>query len=100
MASLVACTSVQPLVIGKPEQVAFELALERLGADRGATAMLGDRLDTDILGGMRAGLTTLMVLTGISTPDELAASPYKPDYAFPGLPELMDAWRRDARARE
>ncbi len=98
VASLVACTSVEPLVIGKPEQVAFELALERLGADRGATAMLGDRLDTDILGGQRAGLTTLMVLTGISTPEDLAASEYKPDYTFDGLPELLAAWRHQARA--
>jgi 4-nitrophenyl phosphatase len=100
VASLVACTSVQPLVIGKPEQIAFELALERMRADRGATAMLGDRLDTDILGGLRAGLTTLMVLTGISTPDDLAASPYKADYVFSGLPELLAAWRHDVRTRE
>jgi 4-nitrophenyl phosphatase len=100
VASLVACTSVQPLVIGKPELVAFELALERLGADRGATAMLGDRLDTDILGGQRAGLTTLMVLTGISTPEELASCSRKPDYTFAGLPDLMAAWQGDARSRE
>ena len=95
VASLVACTSVEPLVIGKPEPVAFELALERMGADRGATAMLGDRLDTDILGGQRAGMTTIMVMTGISTAEELAASSYKPDYTFAGLPELTAAWRRD-----
>jgi 4-nitrophenyl phosphatase len=100
VASLVACTSVQPLIIGKPEQAAFDLALERMGALRDATGMLGDRLDTDVLGGMRAGLTTLMVLTGISTPEDLAASPYRPDYVFSGLPELMEAWRRDVGERE
>jgi 4-nitrophenyl phosphatase len=99
VASLVACTSVQPLIIGKPEPVAFELALERMGADRGATAMLGDRLDTDILGGRRVGLTTLMVLTGISTREDIAASPYRPDYAFSGLPELAEAWQLDAGPR-
>jgi 4-nitrophenyl phosphatase len=92
VAALVACTSVNPTVIGKPEPIAFELALERLGADRRHTAMLGDRLDTDILGGQRAGLTTIMVMTGVSTPDELEASTVKPDYAFAGLPELLAAF--------
>ncbi len=99
VASLVACTGVQPLVIGKPEQTAFDLALDRLGAERKVTAMLGDRLDTDILGGQRAGLATLMVLTGISTPEDLAASPCKPDYVFAGLPELLAAWQAAAGAR-
>jgi len=92
VAALEACTDVKALVIGKPEHTAFDLALERLGADPTATAMLGDRLDTDILGGIRAGLTTIMVLTGISTQADLAASAYHPDYVFPGLPELMAAF--------
>ncbi len=91
-AAIEACTDVKPLVIGKPEGAAFELALERLGADRRTTAMLGDRLDTDILGGIQAGLTTIMVLTGISSAADLAASPYRADYVFPGLPELMKEW--------
>lgn len=90
-AALEACTSVKPTVVGKPEQAAFDLALQRLGADRQVTAMLGDRLDTDILGGMRAGLATIMVMTGVSTVDELAASPYKPDYVFADLADLMQA---------
>ena len=84
VAALEACTSVKPTVIGKPEQVAFDLALERLGADRRATAMLGDRLDTDILGGIRAGLTTIMVMTGVSTAEELAAAPVQARLRLPG----------------
>lgn len=91
-ASLEACTGVKPTVIGKPERTAFDLALERLGANPRLTAMLGDRLDTDILGGKRAGLTTILVLTGVSTEADLAASPYRPDYVFAGLPELMAAF--------
>lgn len=94
VAAVQACTDVKPLVIGKPERAAFDLALERLGADPAATAMLGDRMDTDILGGIRAGLTTIMVLTGTSTEAELAASPYRPDYVFAGLPELMAGFER------
>ncbi len=91
-AALEACTSVKPTVVGKPEAVAFDLALARLGADRRLTAMLGDRLDTDIDGGRRAGLTTIMVMTGISTQQELEASLVKPDYVFAGLPELLAAF--------
>jgi 4-nitrophenyl phosphatase len=92
VAALEVCTSVKATVVGKPQRAAFELALDRLGADARQTAMLGDRLDTDILGGLQAGLTTLMVLTGVSTAQDLAASPYRPDYVFPGLPELMAAF--------
>jgi len=91
-AALQACTGVKPTVIGKPEQAIFNLALERLGADRQVTAMLGDRLDTDILGGLRAGLTTILVLTGISTEADLTASPYQPDYVFATLLDLMAAF--------
>jgi 4-nitrophenyl phosphatase len=92
VAALEACSDVKALVIGKPEPYAFELALEQLGAQRETTAMLGDRLDTDILGGLRAGLTTVMVLTGISSQADLEASPYQPDYVYADLPELMKAW--------
>ncbi|MEP7200813.1 MAG: HAD-IIA family hydrolase [Chloroflexota bacterium] len=88
IAALTASTSVNPLIIGKPEPTGFRLALEKLGADKATTAAIGDRLDTDILGAQRAGLHTILVLTGVSTRDDLARSTQQPDWVFDNLNEL------------
>lgn len=92
IASLVAATDVQPLVIGKPEPIITQQAMQMLGASADETAVLGDRLDTDVLGGQRAGITTILVLTGIATADDLAASAVQPDYTYADLPALIAAW--------
>lgn len=93
LAYLQAATDVQPLIIGKPERHMFDAALSAMGTDPAHTAMLGDRLETDILGGQRAGLRTILVLTGISDEAALAASPIKPDWVFQDIQELTRAWR-------
>ena len=93
LAALVAATDVEPLVVGKPETLALELALEFLDASPEETAILGDRLETDILGGQRTGLKTIMVLTGISTAEEAAAYPTPPDWVFADLVALQAAWQ-------
>lgn len=61
-----------PLVAGKPEPAPFWQAAARAGAEN--PLVIGDRLDTDILGGNRAGYTTLMVLTGVHGTDDLLAA--------------------------
>jgi len=58
------------------------MGAERLGLPPAAVAMLGDRLDTDIVGAKRAGLSALMVLTGVSHEADIAGSPEKPDRVF------------------
>ena len=88
LAALSAATGQKPMVIGKPEPTIFHLALQRMGAAPDQTAMLGDRLETDILGGQQAGLKTILVLTGITRPEELAGSTIKPDWVFNSLDEL------------
>ena len=93
LAALVAATDVEPVVVGKPEPIIFEQALSRLGARREETAILGDRLETDILGGRRAGIATIMVLTGISSAEEAAAYEAPPDVIYDDLPALLSAWR-------
>jgi 4-nitrophenyl phosphatase len=93
LAAISAATDVDPIIVGKPETIIFEQSLHMLGTDAEDTALLGDRLDTDILGGKRAGIATIMVLTGISTPEEVEASELKPDLLFPDLPALLSAWR-------
>ena len=94
LAALIAATDVQPIIVGKPEPIIIEQSLALLGARAEETAILGDRLDTDILGGRRAGIATILVLTGISTAEEAAASPTPPDAVFPDLPQLLAAWER------
>ena len=55
--------------------------------------MLGDRLETDILGGQNAGLTTILVLSGITTMEILADSSIQPDLVFDDITALTNAWR-------
>jgi len=92
LAFLVAATDVEPIVVGKPEPIMIEQSLRMLGARPEETAMLGDRLDTDILGGHRAGILTIMLLTGISTEAEAAAGDAPPDLLFDDLPTLISVW--------
>ncbi len=92
LAALVASTDVQPLVVGKPESTVFELCLRQLGARREETAILGDRMDTDIVGGYRAGIGTILVLTGISTRQEVDESEIQPDVIYADLPTLLSDW--------
>jgi 4-nitrophenyl phosphatase len=91
IAALKTTTGVSPLIIGKPEPAGFQLALKLLGMDANHTAAIGDRLDTDILGGQRAGLRTILVLTGVTTRDELSHSPIQPDWVFDDLVKLYQA---------
>jgi 4-nitrophenyl phosphatase len=90
-AAIRAATGVAPVVIGKPEPTLLLMGTERLGCAPAEAAILGDRLDTDIVGGSRAGLTTIMVLTGVSKPEDVERSPIKPDYVFEDLPAVQAA---------
>jgi ribonucleotide monophosphatase NagD (HAD superfamily) len=92
--AIAAASGVKPLVIGKPEPTMLLMGTERLGCAPGEAAILGDRLDTDIVGGSRAGLVTIMVLTGVSTADDVARSPIKPNFVFADLPAVQGALER------
>lgn len=95
VAALVAATDSKPVVIGKPYRPMFTLALDSLGTGPEKTAMLGDRLDTDIEGAANAGLKTILVLTGVSTLSEAETNSIKPDFIFADLPELTGTWAKD-----
>lgn len=92
IAALATATERQPFFIGKPGTPMFESALTLLGTSASATLMIGDRLSTDILGGQNANLKTALVLTGVTTRDELANSSIQPDGVYDDLPALLDAW--------
>lgn len=92
LAALEASTDQSPQIIGKPEPTMFKMALNRLGVAPEQALMIGDRLETDILGGLRAGLWTALVRTGVTTPAILAASEIEPHLVFDDLVSLREAW--------
>ena len=92
VAALVTATDREPIALGKPALPMMDHALRLLGLTAAETAMLGDRLDTDILGGINAAMTTIMVLTGVSTQEEAERGSIKPDYVYADLPALMAGW--------
>jgi 4-nitrophenyl phosphatase len=91
LAYLSAATGVTPEVTGKPEATMVRVAMDLLGATPGETAIVGDGLHTDIVAGARAGVTTVLVLTGVSTRAHLAEAPHPPDYVFDTLAALRQA---------
>ncbi len=91
-AALTATTGIQPTVIGKPEPRMLLSAMRTIDADPSGTAVLGDRLDTDIQSAQRAGLRSILVLTGVTTADDLKASATQPTRVVTDLPELMASW--------
>jgi 4-nitrophenyl phosphatase len=97
LAAVEAATSTPPLIMGKPETTLFELAMERMGVTAEGTAVVGDRLETDILGGKNAGIATVLVLSGITRREELEDSSYQPDLVFADVGAFLDSWR-DQRA--
>lgn len=96
IAAIATASGRQPTVIGKPETLMMTSAVAQLGTSASKTVMIGDRLDTDILAAARAGLTTALVLTGVTTRDDLAGSDIVPDYVFTDLPAITRELAGDA----
>jgi 4-nitrophenyl phosphatase len=89
LAALHTATGHAPNVMGKPGAPMFHAALRAVGTPIERTLMIGDRLNTDIMGAQAVGLRTALVLTGVTTRDELAQSSAQPDYVYDGLPALI-----------
>ncbi len=98
IAALVAATDRTPRIIGKPEAPMFELALSRLGQPPERTAVIGDRLETDILGAKRLGLPAILLLSGVTREAPPAGSDLEPTWVFPDAQALLEAWRRELSA--
>ncbi|MGD9714630.1 MAG: HAD-IIA family hydrolase [Thermomicrobiales bacterium] len=91
VAAIAASAGQQPDIVGKPGGLLFEIASEHMGVSISDTVAIGDRLDTDIVAANTAGALSLMVLTGVSTRDDIAAFPEKPDLVFTDLNAVLDA---------
>ncbi|MGZ5001261.1 MAG: HAD-IIA family hydrolase [Methylomonas sp.] len=91
LAALEAATGVEPVIIGKPEPVIYQQAFDLLGVGPDHTIAIGDRLETDILGAVRAGIRSLMVLSGISTLEDVDVSDYAPTWVMQDIRELTRA---------
>ncbi len=91
VAALERSTGVRAVVVGKPNLYMMENALSRLEAPRSRTLMIGDRVETDVEGGKRAGLKTCLVLTGVSSRADAESARPRPDYVVRDLMELAAA---------
>ena len=92
IAGITVASRVQPTIVGKPEPLMMLKAADHLGLEPSDVLMVGDRLDTDILAAQRAGMTTALVLTGLTDRAMVAESEILPDYVFADLPALMQAY--------
>jgi NagD protein len=83
-------TGVAPYFVGKPNPLMIRTALNRLDAHSEATAIVGDRMDTDVVAGLEAGLHTVLVLSGVSTAAEAGRHPYVPARVVNSVADLLD----------
>lgn len=90
--ALEVASGVSAEIIGKPKPIIFQLAISRLGSSPASTLVVGDRLETDILGGLNAGCKTALVLSGVTTPNLLKKSKIKPDFVAENLDEIVSEW--------
>lgn len=90
-AFLSAATGIEPEIVGKPERIMYDQAVKRLGGSPETTAMVGDRLNTDMAGALNAGLRTILVLSGITQPDDLDDSSIQPEFVFDDIVALRQA---------
>ncbi len=81
-------TQVEPIMIGKPRAEIINSALRRIGLNKDQVLMVGDNYNTDIMAGINAGIDTMIVYTGLSTKDQVAAKQKKPTYEI----DSLDDW--------
>jgi NagD protein len=83
-------TGRSPYFVGKPNPLMMRSALNRIEAHSETTAMIGDRMDTDVVSGLEAGLQTCLVLTGSTRREQVERFPYRPTQVFDSIADLVD----------
>ncbi len=89
-AMITRATRREPYFVGKPNPMMFRSALNRIDAHSETTAMIGDRMDTDVVAGIEAGLQTFLVMTGSTQPDEVDQYPFRPSAIKDSIADLID----------
>lgn len=87
-------SGVKPYVVGKPYPSLFKTALKALDVEANQALMVGDRLETDILGANQLGIDTAAVLTGVTSREEIAEKDIKPDFIYQDITDLHQALRK------
>ncbi|MCD6008956.1 HAD-IIA family hydrolase [Halomonas sp. IOP_31] len=88
-ALITAATKREPYYVGKPNPMMFRSAMNKLGTHSEHTGMIGDRMDTDVIAGIEAGLHTVLVLTGISTQADIQNYPFRPREILDSVADLL-----------
>ena len=83
-------TGREPYIVGKPNPMMFRSAMDKIQAHSKSTGMIGDRMDTDVVAGIEAGLHTVLVLTGISDQAEIEKYPFRPNEVLNSVADLLD----------
>lgn len=95
-------TGVKAYFLGKPNPVMMYWARKKLKVHTRNSFMIGDRMDTDIVGGLESGMTCCLVLTGVTSRHSMKKFPYQPDYVFESIAEIdpgriLSKWDRRCR---
>ena len=83
-------TGAQPYFVGKPNPMMFRSAMNRIQAHSESTVMIGDRMDTDVVAGIEAGLETILVLSGSTRAADVARFPYRPTRVLDSIADAVD----------
>lgn len=83
-------TGKQAYYLGKPNPLMMRCGLNILGCDEEDIAIIGDRMDTDIVAGIESEIDTVLVLSGVTKKEDLERFPYRPQYVLKGVYEVMD----------
>ncbi len=82
-------TGAQPYFVGKPNPMMFRSAMNRIDARSESTVMIGDRMDTDVVAGIEAGLETILVLTGSTKAEQVPRFPYQPSRILASIADVI-----------
>jgi NagD protein len=88
-AMITKATGAHPYFVGKPNPMMFRSAMNRIEAHAETTVMIGDRMDTDVVAGIEAGLETILVLSGSTKAEEVARYPYRPHRVLDSIADVV-----------
>jgi NagD protein len=94
-AMITRASGVAPYFVGKPNPLMMRSALNRIEAHSETTVIVGDRMETDVVSGLEAGLRTVLVLSGSTKPDEVGRYPYLPTKVADSVADLIDLVESD-----